>query len=105
MSGGNMPLTQRRSRVLVITEPHNFRHFFLQVSPIQRQFLPTVARQRAWRIVNGIAPENEQLLDLSFVYVTCQSQNAVPTRIAVKLAENQRLAKILQRRIDAVSDQ
>ena len=44
MRGGNVPMTQRRSRVLVITKPHNFRHFFLQISPIQRQLPAAVTR-------------------------------------------------------------
>src|SRR6476660_7659538 len=33
----DVPLTERRRGILVITESHNLRHLFLQIRPVERQ--------------------------------------------------------------------
>ncbi len=105
MRGGNVPATQRRSCILVVTEPHNFRHFFLQVGPIKRQFRRLIGNQAAVRVINWIASQNEQLRDAPLVYVCRQLQNAGCSRIARKFADNQGRAEVFQRRIDGVNEQ
>ena len=65
----NVPVADRRCGVLVITESHDLRDLFLQVSPVKRQVRLPVLRQAPLRIVNRITAENEQLLDVPVVYV------------------------------------
>src|SRR5947207_5014379 len=38
MSRRDVPLAQRRSGILIITEAHNLRHSLLEISPIDRAF-------------------------------------------------------------------
>ena len=91
----NVPLAQRRCGILVIAEPHNLRHLFLQITPIKRLACRTILYQAALRVIDRVTSENEQLLDSPFIYVPRQRQNAVLTRPARKLAENQGLSEIL----------
>ena len=64
----HMPLTERRRLIFVITEPDDFRHFFLHVRPIERKFLFRILRNRPRRVVNRIAPENEKRFDLAAIH-------------------------------------
>ena len=36
MRGGNVPLAQGRSRILVMTEPNDIGHSLLEIGPIDR---------------------------------------------------------------------
>ena len=65
----NVPVTERRCGILVITESHNFGHLFLQISPVKRQVSLPIPRQTALCIVNRITAENEQSLDVPIVYI------------------------------------
>ena len=94
MRSRHMPLAQCGGRILVITEPHNLGHFFLQIDPIKRQVCLSILCQPPLRVVNRIASEDEQLLYSPAVYVPRQCQNAVPPGITRKLAEDQRLTEI-----------
>ena len=64
-----MPVAERRRGVLVITEPHNLRHFFLQISPVERQLRLGILHQAAFCVVNRIAAEDEKLFDPPVIYV------------------------------------
>ena len=100
-----MPVTQRRSRVLVITKPHDFRHFLLQISPVQRLFRFIILRQSAGRIENRIAAEDEELLDLAIGNFIGQLENAFCVRVARKFADNNGVPEIFKRRVHSVSEQ
>jgi hypothetical protein len=105
MRSRKVPLTQHRCGVLVIAEPHNLRHAFLQLSPIERQTFLLVLRQPARRVVDRIAAKNEKVFDPPVVNVSCELRNIDCSRIARHLANNQCLAKILERRIHCIRKQ
>ena len=65
----NLPVAERGRRVLVITESHNLRHLLLQFSPVERELCLRIRYESALCVVNGIAAENEKLLDSPILYV------------------------------------
>jgi hypothetical protein len=51
----------------VITKPHHFRHFLLQIGPIHRPFCLRILRKCARGIENRVTAENEKLFDAACV--------------------------------------
>src|SRR5436190_21218967 len=89
MSKRNVPLAQRGCSVLVITKPDNARDFLLQVCPIERQFCLQIFNQSAWRVVDRVTAENEQLFDATFIYVRGELSDVDCFRIARNLTHNE----------------
>src|SRR5207249_3495662 len=83
----NMPVAERRCGILMITKPHNLRHLFLQISPVERQLRFAVLHQPALCVVNRITAENEQLLDPTVVYVRRELRNIYRARIVRNLPD------------------
>ena len=101
----HVPMAQRRGRILVLPEPNDFRHFFLEIGPIYRLLHRAVLRDRPGRVVNRIAAENEELLDAAGVNFARQLKNAVRPRSVRKFADEQRRADVFQRGVDPVNHQ
>src|SRR5678815_1553510 len=74
--GWDVPLAQRRGRILVVTQPNDIGDSLLQVGPVDRKLCFAIQRDRTWRVVDGIAAENEELLNPSGVDIARQLQNA-----------------------------
>ena len=68
----NVPVAERRCGVLVIAQPHDLRHFILQISPVERQVCLAILHETASRIINRVAAQNEKLLDPAVVDVRRQ---------------------------------
>ena len=88
----------------MITKPHNFRHLFLQINPIERQLCLSVLYQPALRVVDRIASQNEQLLNLPIVYVRRQLQNIGCSWIARNLPDDQCLAEIFECSVHSINE-
>ena len=63
MRGWDVPLAQSRGRILVVTQPNDIGHSLLQVGPVDRKLRFAIQSDRTWRVVDGVAAENEELLD------------------------------------------
>src|SRR5436190_18603913 len=98
-------MTDGRCGILVITESHDFRHFLLQISPIEWRFLFLILGDAARRVVNWIAAEDEQLFDFSTIHsVGGQLENAPVVFVPWKFANNQRAPDIFEGGIHRVSE-
>src|SRR5262249_23576164 len=104
MCSGNVPFTQQRCSVLVITKPDNFRYLFLYFSPIQREFCVSILHEATRRVVDRIASKNEKVFDPPVVNVSCELRKLDCPRITRNLANNQRLTKIFEGRIDRIRE-
>ena len=78
----------------MIAEPHNLRHFLLQISPVERQLCFLILHQAALCVVNRIAVEDEKLLDAPVVYVGGKLRNVDRACVLRNLSDDQRLSDI-----------
>src|SRR5215467_8731216 len=88
----------------MITQSHNLRHLLLQVGPIDWEIRLAILRQPAFRVVNRITAENEQLLDAPVVYIRGQLRHLYGARVIGELSNYQCLAEIFQRSVDPVNE-
>ena len=70
-------MAQSRSRILIMTEPTTSGTLFCRSAQSSGCFVFAIERDRARRIVNRIAAENEELLDPAGIDIARQLQNAV----------------------------
>ena len=88
----------------MITKPHYFRHFLLQVGPIERRVFLRFFRDRARRVVNRIAAENEKRFYFGATHPIGQLENAFRIPIARKLPDHNSAPDIFERGIHCVSE-
>src|SRR5437870_5892272 len=104
MSHWHVPVADRRGLVLVITKPDNFRHFFLQIGPIEWKFFLRILRDTTRRVVNRVAAEDKQGFDFAAARPVGQLQNASYVLVPRKFPNHNGASNILERGIHRVSE-
>ncbi len=101
----HVPLADCRCCVFVITDSYHFRHFLLQISPIERHFSIRILRDCARRVVNRVAAENKKMFDLAAAHSVGQLENGFRVPIAGKLPDDNCAPDIFERRVHSVGQQ
>ena len=100
----DVPLADCRCCVFVIAKPHHFRHFFLEIAPIERRFFVGILREHARRVVNRVATEDEKRFYFAVIHPVGQLENAFRVPIARKLPDDNSAPDIFERGIHCVSE-
>src|SRR5437764_12467655 len=101
----DIPAARGRCFVFVTTKSYHILHSLLQVGPIHRLSRFRINRDGTRRIKDGIATKNKKLLDPPGGDITGKLKNAVVARVPLKLPDKNRVADILEGRIDSVGQQ